>query len=252
MKYRREMNIKQKILSAAAISSIALTSVFLTGCGGGDLPGMSSSSSSAENAVMVSQTSILINENAENNMCNNALKLKVTGVQRRPTSVFFGSSIQSGSGDDIDSSSERRVSEATATDIVIQVDVSFTWNPNTFNQQTNGASKPSKLGDILKPGSLMYVVGNDSYGNNYKSADIITPEAEKDVNALAINAQWDYNILNSELPETSVVKNGSFLIRVPASIYNLKLMIVSPMGGQGLDEGGITNSEVYLYELPLA
>lgn len=222
----------------------------LTGCMGGG-------SSEDDGLMAVSQTAYTIELGAANNMANNALKLTVTDIQRRPISVFSGATINKGSGDDgMDGTSASRVGASNSTDIVIQVDVSLTWNLNTYVSAltASGASSvnpPETLGDALLPGTYMYVSGVDADGNPYMSADIISPTAQKDVNALAINAQWDYDIMNSPLPETSVTKEGSFLIRVPSTIDDLKLNIMTPAGGQSVDDD-ITVGTTYIYELPLS
>lgn len=245
------MNTGKRITAIALSSVLAFAApAALSGCAGGG------GSSTAENTVAVNQTSYQIEENAVNNMCNGAMKLSVTGMQRRPTSVFSGSSIQGGS-QGMDGTSDSQVSAATETDIAIQVDISYTWNVNTYIQAVTAAggqasTAPSSLIDVLVPGTLMYVSGTDADGNPYMSADIISPPAQEDVNALAINAQWDYDVLNSPLPETSVTKTGSFLLRVPSTVNNLKLVIITPMGGQDPKSANdIGSGETYLYELPL-
>lgn len=246
--------IQTKNKTVAILSALLLSVMMpfaLTGC----MPG-EEDPSTAENAITVAQTSFQIEENAVNNMSNGAMKFTVTGMQRRPTSVFSGASIQGGN-QGMDGTSASQVGAASETDVAIQVDVSYTWNVNTYISAVTAAggqasSTPSTLGDVLIPGTLMYVTGNDADGNTYMSADIISPDAEKDVNALAINAQWDYDVLNSPLPETSVTKTGSFLLRVPSTVNNLKLVIVTPMGGQDFTNvDNISAGETYMYELPL-
>lgn len=246
------MKITKKTTALSLVAVLALSTPFaLTGCMGG-----SNDSSTAENAITVAQTSYQIEENAVNNMCNGAMKFSITGMQRRPTSIFSGASIQ-GVSQGMDGTSDSQVSAAATTDIAIQVDVSYTWNVNTYIQAVTAAggqasSTPSNLIDVFVPGTLMYVSGLDADGNPYMSADIISPDAQEDVNALAINAQWDYDVLNSPLPETSVTKTGSFLLRVPSTVNNLKLVIVTPMGGQDFTNiNNISNGETYMYEFPL-
>lgn len=252
MTKKKTTNAKRITALAASALLMLSTPVVLTGCMGGGGGG----DSTAENAITVAQTSYQIEENAVNNMCNGAMKFTVTGMQRRPTSVFSGADIQGGN-QGMDGTSDSQVGAAASTDIAIQVDVSYTWNVNTYIQAVTAAggqasSTPSSLGDVLVPGTLMYVSGSDADGNPYMSADIISPSAQEDVNALAINAQWDYDVLNSPLPETSVTKTGSFLLRVPSTVNNLKLVIVTPMAGQDFTNlNNIGNAETYMYELPL-
>jgi hypothetical protein len=244
---------KKKVLATSCAIVMAVSfPLALTACS-------SSSSSSNDNTVAVSQTAYQIELDAINTMCNGALKLTVTDVQRRPTSIFSGASISSaggGSSSGYDGTSDTQISTSTTTDIAIEVDVSLTWNVNTYTQAVaaTGASSsnaPSTLGDILIPGSYMYISGTDSDGNPYMSADIISPSSQENINALAINAQWDYDILNSSLPETSVTKTGSILFRVPSTVNDLQLNILTPMGGQAIGSD-ITSSTTYSYVLELS
>lgn len=238
-----------KIIGISTALMLMLTPITLTGCmGGGSQP---------DNSVQVSQTTFQLEENAVNDMCNAALKLQVTGMQRRPTSTFAGSSI-SGSKT-LDGTNDTQVGAASTTDIAIQVDISYTWNINTYinalanagQNTSSAASSIRSLSDLLRPGELMYIQGYDADGNLYTSADIIVPSPQDNINALAINAQWDYDVLNSALPETSVTKNGSFLIRAPSSVRDLKLVINTPIAGQDVSNVDLTSSNCYIYELPL-
>lgn len=244
---RQKHSIAKRTASILTCCGLAMSSMMLTGCfGGGE--------EEDPNAVKVSQTTFQINEDAINDMCNSALKLTVTGMQRRPTSTFAGSSI---AGSDLSGANASSVSATNSNDIAIQVDVSYTWNINTYmtalenaGQSTSGSNNFRSLSELLKPGTLMYVEGVDGDGNPYFSADIITPDAQDDVNALAINAQWDYDVMHSALPETSVTKTGSFLLRVPSTAQDLKLVINTPMAGQPIDDD-VSYATYYTYELPL-
>ena len=157
----------------------------------------------------------------------------------------------------MEGTSATEVSAAATTDIVVQVDVSFTWNVNTYatalaNNGTTMNKAPSTLTDLFQPGKLMYIQGEDADGNLYQSADIIEPEEQKDVNQLAINSQWDYSVMYSPLPETSVTKTGSFLLRVPSTAKNLKLIFVTPTSGQDVTQPDTVGAgNVAVYELPL-
>lgn len=241
------MNMFKKTASLLLVGSLCLICpIALTAC---EAP-----SSNENTAVQVDQTSYKIETNAVNNMCNGAMKMMVTGMQRRPMSIFSGANISAGNA--LDSTSDTTVGEASTTDIAIQVDISYTWNTSTYTQALAAAGEtspqvPTTLIECFAPGTLMYVTGTDADGNPYMSADIISPEAQEDVNALAINAQWDYDVLNSPLPETSVTKTGSFLLRVPSTVNNLSLIIVTPMGGQSVSSQDIGLGETYIYELPL-
>lgn len=251
--------LSSKHIIAPTTAAIMLGAcLVLPGCFGGlsDPVGTSSngsggSSSNNANMIQVSQTSYGITRNAVNNMVNGALKFSVTDMQRRPMSTFSGSAISSSEG------AGGAVSAAATNDIVVQIDVSYTWNVNTYrtalqNAGTDVNMVPSALKDVLQPGKLMYIQGEDADGNLYQSADVIVPSEQKDVNQLAINAQWDYNVLNSPLPETSVTKTGSFLMRIPSTAKNLKLVFVTPMSGQDVSRvDNISQGNVAVYELPL-
>lgn len=241
------MIAKKKIIATMLCGMLAITSPFvLSGCGGGD-------ESDQPAAYSVSQTDYRIELGAINSMANNALKCTFTNVERRPMSIFAGSKISSSSSGSMDGTSDSEVKNTATTDIVIQVDVSYTWNLNTYVTAAEGTSAPKTLGDLFSPGTLMYVTGVDSDGNAYTSSDIISPEEQSDINALAINSQWDYDILNSPLPETSVTKVGSFLIRIPSTINDLRLIIITPMAGQNPSQPDkIKNGRADTYELLLS
>ena len=254
------MRSSKRIIMPVAAAAMLSACLVLPGCFGGlsDPVGTASNgsggSSTSDNAnmVQVSQTSYGITRNAVNNMCNGALKFSVTDMQRRPMSTFSGSAISSAEG-----GGSGAVSAAATNDIVVQIDVSYTWNVNTYRTALQNAGNdvnmvPSALKDVLQPSKLMYIQGEDADGNLYQSADVIVPAEQKDVNQLAINAQWDYNVLNSPLPETSVTKTGSFLMRIPSTAKNLKLIFVTPMSGQDVSRvETIQQGNVAVYELPL-
>ena len=239
------------ILSKSIVVMLLVVLAFaLSGCFGGK-----QAEETPEGMIQISKTSYLIQKNAVNNMVSNALKFTVTDMQRRPMSTFAGSAISR--TDSLTSSSDSKVSAAATNDIAVQIDISFTWNVNSYVEAVAAAGGkanrvPSTLSDLLAPGQLMYIQGEDQDGNKYQSADIITPESQKYVNQLAINAQWDYNALYSDLPETSVVKTGSILFRVPSTVKNLKLIIITPTGGQEITSPkNVPMGNVAVYELPL-
>ena len=241
---------KTRIAAIAVCLPLTLSPLMLTGCFGGG-----GGEESNSNVIQVSQTSYEIQRNAVNDMVNRGLKFTITDMQRRPMSVFSGSSISKSQA--MEGTSATEVSAAATTDIVVQVDVSFTWNVNTYatalaNNGTTMNKAPSTLTDLFQPGKLMYIQGEDADGNLYQSADIIEPEEQKDVNQLAINSQWDYSVMSSPLPETSVTKTGSFLLRVPSTAKNLKLIFVTPTSGQDVTQPDTVGAgNVAVYELPL-
>ena len=126
-------------------------------------------------------------------------------------------------------------------DVVIEVDLEYTWNVNTYTEAVKKAGNstsgtPKTLEDILKPGNLMVIQGNDANGEPYSSCNVIAPD-EQDEDVFGINAQWDYNILSSDLPEASKTKKGSMLFLVSSSAENLKLYMLTPTSGQAIGSG---------------
>ena len=247
-----------KKAGAIAASGLLLASLpSLSGCsaiqgafGGGE---PTNARGTVNTLATLSQRTFQLEKNAVNDMCNGGLKLTYLDMQRRPMSTFAGQELSSAglSGTENDGD----VSELQTNDIAIQVDVSFTWNVNTYIDTTTAvlgesADIPSTLGEILQPGVLMYVQGEDADGNEYLSGDIIHVEEEEN-SPLATSSSWNYDILDTLLPETSVTSQGSFLIRVASTARNLTLYIVTPVGGQNIDPEEIFNRSVDIYELPL-
>lgn len=230
------MSKKAKIIAAGASAALLLSSA-LVGCGAQD-PMASvtggGDNSNEENVLVLSQENISMVPGAENPMCNNALKLTVTDMQRRPLSTFANSSISTGG------TGQGSTTSASTDDVVIEVDISYTWNINTYNAALASMgvqnANPSTLKDLLRPGTLMYIAGTDANGEPYIVADVIQPEKQENTNALAINYQWNYDILNTQLPEASKRQDGSMLFRCASTASNLKLYIITPMSGQAADD----------------
>ena len=230
------MGTLKKIVSASTVAVLAFGSCFaMTGCMNASSIGTATtggaSSSNSANTTTVQQSTVDISLGAQNAMVNNALQLTVTDIQRRPLSVFSGASI---SGSD---TSDSTVSSMSTSEIVIQVDVNFTWNINTYMAAAAAAgnsnpTEPSTLSDLLVPGTLMYIQGVDADGSPYMASDIVVPSDETEVNSLAINSQWDYAIIDADLPETSVQATGSILFRVASTAKDLQLVIITPTSGQ--------------------
>ena len=214
-----------------------------------DFSGGGGSGSAASTAVVVNQRSVALKLGAEVTMCNKALRMTVTDMQRRPMSTFSGYSLDS------ETNSGGAVGVSSTDDIVIQVSMKYEWNVNTYTQAVTAAggngNAPGTLGDILKSGTLMYISGEDANGGPYVVADVIQASSERQGDGLQIGSQWDYNILESPLPETSKTAEGSILFRVASTASNLKLFIVSPDAGQDVTSGDIQNGDVTLYSLDL-
>ena len=215
--------------------------------------GTTSGSSSNENATTLQQSAVQVSLGAQNAMVNNALQMTITDVQRRPLSVFEGATI---SGSDTNASS---VSAMSTNEIAIQVDVNFTWNVNTYTTALAAAgastsATPSSLEDLLAPGTLMYIEGVDADGNPYRASDIIVPAEQENVNSLAINSQWDYAVIEADLPETSVQATGSILFRVASTARDLQLVMITPTSGQDITRADTvaTSGNTTTYTLPLS
>ena len=73
----------------------------------------------------------------------------------------------------------------------------------------------------------MYIQGKDQYGELYTTSTIITPDTEED-NTLSLNQQWDYNLLQSDLPQASDTKKGSVVFQVSTNVTDLELIIITP------------------------
>lgn len=262
--------LKQRTIASIITASLLSTSgVILSGCdnpffGGqqsvaniNSATGQTSNGNGNGNVTALATTSYELTEDSVNDFCNGAMKLTVTDVQRRPMSTFSGAQISGGSSGS-SSSSSSSVTSASDNSIVLQIDISYTWNQNTYLQAVSKAtgqapSPPSTLKDILQPGTLMYVEGEDADGNLYRSADILVPKKEEDVNQLAINSQWDYDAIDSSLPEASVTKTGSVLMRVASTAKNLKLVMYTPTGGQDVtNKDAVTAGTINMYEMSLS
>ena len=193
----------------------------LSGCGlfgGGN-------KSSNENITYVTSQTIKMKENANNTMCNNAMKLTVLGVQKRPISTFAGAAVIN------DTNDSQGINEMSSNSIVIEVDLSITFNDNTFRQVTSAAGgdedPPEVIEEVLIPGSLIFISGTDPNGGDYRSYAIIQPEERESPSQAISNSQWKYNILAQPVPEASETLYGSLLFKVNAKAGDLKFNIYS-------------------------
>lgn len=225
----------RKIVTTTLAATLAVSAgLGLTGCFG--INGSSSSTSNANTqvdsntaAMVTSSTKITMKKGSENKMFNNSITLSVLDFQRRPVSLFQGSSTQSS---DTGGSSSGTVGTTSTNDVALQIDFSYMWNPNTYSTNTTNAggtntSVPSSLEDVLQPGKLMYIQGKDQYGELYTTSTIITPETKED-DTLSLNQQWDYNLLKSDLPQASDTKKGSIVFQVSTNVTDLELIIITP------------------------
>ena len=233
---RRNNKIIPRKIATTALATVLTVSagLGLTGCFG--ISGSSSSSSSSGDTqvdsntakMVTSSTKITMKKGSENKMFNNSITLSVLDFQRRPVSLFQGSSTQSSDA----GSSSGTVGTTSTDDVALQIDFSYMWNPNTYSTNTTNAggtntTAPSTLEDVLQPGKLMYIQGKDQYGELYTTSTIITPDTTED-NTLSLNQQWDYNLLKGDLPQASDTKKGSIVFQVSTNVTDLELIIITP------------------------
>lgn len=263
VKDRKANALARRIASCALIGLLAVSPVALTGCGmlggasgtstttGGNA---SSGSSSNANVTRTTSTAYAIALGAKNPMVNDALQLTVTGVERRPVSTFTNASQQSSSG----SSGNANTSDDTNR-VAIEVDVSYTYNSTTLatNTQQYGGNvngSVSTLSDLLLPGSLMYITGTDQNGSDYVASDVLTVNTgTTSSNTLGTNAQWDYNVLNSALPQAAQTKSGSMVFVVSSTAKDLTLHIITAnKDANPLDVDSVGAGNNYHYTLDLS
>ena len=79
----------------------------------------------------------------------------------------------------------------------------------------------------IEPGTTIYMQGHDQDGGDYISSTIVIPDENEDANTLAINAQWNYNLMDATLPEASQTREGSILFQVSSQVKDLQLVMVS-------------------------
>lgn len=230
--------------SLPTIMAMAI-SLPLSGCGpfGGG-------KSNKENITYVTSQSVQVKEGAKNVMCNNAMTLTILGVQKRPISTFAGASVIN------DTNDSEGVNEMSSKSIVVEIDMSITFNDNTFRQITQAAGgdedPPDQIQKVLVPGSLIFISGTDPNGGDYRSYTIIQPETEVSPSQAVSNSQWKYNILDEPIPEASETLNGSLLFKVSAKAKNLQFNIYSPYNNaEPLDEDSVRsgNNQRFVFNI---
>lgn len=222
-----------------AIVGIAAAVLGLAGC------------SQQPSGPVKTESTIKLEKGAENTMLNGALKLTVLDVQRRPISVF-----QTTTGTDAKSDT-RSDTSVSNTDIIIEVDIRYTYNQSTLSSNTQQAGgdapdTPRSLGEALTHDGLMYIQGKDADGESYTSSTIMNTGTTASAGTLGINSQWDYNLSTSALPQTSEEKRGSILFRVASTAKDLNLVIVTPMkNADPLDAESITSGshDTYIMDI---
>jgi hypothetical protein len=197
---------------------------------------------------------------AQNPMVDDALQMTVTNVERRPVSTFTNAM----SGSDGTSSSDSSSNTNDSSDdekVAIEVDISYTYNPTTLKTNVSNyggeiSQDPDTLSDVLLLGELMYITGEDATGSKYVSTDVLsvaTGSSDSSDNTLGTNAQWDYDVLNSQLPQAAQTKTGSIIFTVSSTARNLTLHIITGHeNANPLDAESVGSGNNYNYTLDLS
>lgn len=235
----------RRVASCALAGLLMVSPLALSGCslfgglGGsssntttvsGGTNGGGSSSASNANVTRTTSSAYAIKIGAKNPMANDAIQLTVTGVERRPVSTFTNA-MQGASR----SSTSSNTNTADDTNrVAIEVDVSYTYNSTTLTTNTeqyggNVNGSVNTLSDLLLPGELMYITGTDQNGSEYIASDVlaVTTGSSSSSNTLGTNAQWDYDVLDSALPQAAQTKTGSMVFVVSSTAKDLTLHIIT-------------------------
>lgn len=226
-------------------SSSATVSTSASGQTGG-------TSSSNANVTRTTSTAYAIKIGAKNPMVNDAVQLTVTGVERRPVSTFANAMQDASGGSSASSDDTNRVA--------IEVDVSYTYNSTalTTNTQQYGGNingSVTTLSDLLLPGKLMYITGKDQNGSEYVASDVLAVNTGTQTadNTLGTNAQWDYDVLDSELPQAAQTKTGSMVFIVSSTAKDLTLHIITANKNESpTNEEAVGAGNNYHYTLDLS
>ena len=260
--------ITRRATSCALAGLLAASPLALSGCslfGGLGVGGSSSAtvstsangqtggtSSSNANVTRTTSTAYAIKIGAKNPMVNDAVQLTVTGVERRPVSTFANAMQDASGGSSASSDDTNRVA--------IEVDVSYTYNSTalTTNTQQYGGNingSVTTLSDLLLPGKLMYITGKDQNGSEYVASDVLAVNTGTQTadNTLGTNAQWDYDVLDSELPQAAQTKTGSMVFIVSSTAKDLTLhMITANKNASPTNEEAVGAGNNYHYTLDLS
>ena len=214
------------------------------------------SSSSNANVTRTTSSAYAIKIGAKNPMVNDAVQLTVTGVERRPVSTFTNA-MQGTSGD-------TGTSNTNTTDdtnrVAIEVDISYTYNGTTLTTNTeqyggNISGSVNTLSDLLLPGELMYITGTDQNGSEYIASDVLAvmTGSSSSSNTLGTNAQWDYDVLDSTLPQAAQTKTGSMVFIVSSTAKDLTLHIITAnKNASPTDADAVGAGNNYHYTLDLS
>jgi hypothetical protein len=234
--------IKIKNKAIKTIGNILITGIILTSTTACSIPFLNQQPTNG-----VTESTVKMTLGAENSLANDSLKMKILNIQRRPTSTFTNNTTTSND------------TNTTNNDIAIEIDVSYTYNENTLQSvATEHGTEPntdtaSTLKELLLPGTLMYLQGEDANGGTYKSSEILTLDNKnQNANTTGINTKWDYDLINSPVPVASEEKKGSIIMKASSTAKNLKLVITtahnnpSPLEPESVLKGGNTT---YLLDL---
>jgi hypothetical protein len=262
----RRTLVKAGLAGGAAMAGAML----LSGC-----MGKKSSGGTQVLTRKVVKSTIPIERNTDTPLYNGALVLTFTKIQRRPVSAFAGGSYYGTSSGSIPDTISR---DAVGTNIAIAIDIEMTWNANTYMKSAgDDARLPSKLADLIIPGSTLYIQGTDADGGDYTATQFITPppssgsgangaiesqiraannarnvSAAETIRRDSANREWDYDILNSPLPETSEKRGGSIIVMASSSASNLQLDLIQYAPGvDPSDEEAVANSDASYYIVDL-
>ena len=209
------INRRKAIAAIIGLALIPCVSLGLAGCSGGG------GGQSEESVTYVTSSTIEMTNGSDNRMCNGSLQLTILDAQKRPVSIFSNQS-----------ESSSAAQEDTSNDIIVEVDMSVMFNANTYTQVLTqlGATNvqvPTTMSDIFEPGTTIYMQGHDQNGADYTSSAVVIPDENENANTLATNAQWNYDLLNANLPEASQTLQGSILFQVSSQVKDLQLVIIS-------------------------
>lgn len=260
--------ITRRATSCALAGLLAASPLALSGCslfgglgGGGSSSATVSTSASGQtggtsssnaNVTRTTSTAYAIKIGAKNPMVNDAVQLTVTGVERRPVSTFANAMQDASGGSSASSDDTNRVA--------IEVDVSYTYNSTalTTNTQQYGGNingSVTTLSDLLLPGKLMYITGKDQNGSEYVASDVLAVNTGTQTadNTLGTNAQWDYDVLDSELPQAAQTKTGSMVFIVSSTAKDLTLHIITAnKNASPTNEEAVGAGNNYHYTLDLS
>lgn len=241
-------------LTTITLVLLTIVTLALCGCGGfgGGSGGESGDSSSDTQIRRTTSSAYEVKLGAQNPMANDSLQMVITNVERRPLSTFTNLN-------DTDASSQsKNFDDMSDQDIAIEVDISYTFNSTTLTtntQQYGGelSSLPSNLSDVLLPGELMYITGIDADGNEYIASDVLQVRSSDASSTLGTNAQWDYNVLDSALPQAAQTKTGSMVFEVSSTASDLTLHIITASkNAEPLDSDAVATGNNYHYTLDMS